>query len=271
MDPNNNSDEFVNNIEVVALSPSESELTNQTRDVIIEAPLTIDIKDVGAYTIMCTPSDKLALAVGFAFSEGLIKSIDQINLLMLCPDDPGVIRMQIAPTHDQATSPRNLLITSSCGLCGSENLQSVIASLPVVANTSSVTTEQLIALIDTLAQHQPLFKRTGGAHAAAIARPDGRIIAACEDLGRHNALDKAIGTALLNKTPITGTIAILSGRVSFEILAKAARAGCEIIAAVSAPSTLAIQTANHCNITLAGFVRPHQATIYTHPHRVKKQ
>ena len=242
-------------------------LSRQERQVVVETPLTIDIKDVGAYTLMCTPCDLTALAVGFAFSEGLISSRSDIGMLARCPDDPGVIRMQLVNSPQGRGPERNLSIVSSCGICGSQDIEEVLASLPVVGNTLQITQTELTGLTDCLRQSQSIFKQTGGTHAAGIFR-DGQMMAVCEDLGRHCALDKAIGTCLLGDIPTAGGAAVLSGRVSFEMVAKAARAGVELIAAVSAPSTLAIEAADRCNITLCGFVRGPNATVYCHAERV---
>lgn len=120
---------------------------------------------------------------------------------------------------------------------------------------------------ELLLERQDIFKRTGGTHAAGLIR-DGRLVAACEDLGLHNAFDKAVGTCLLSGIPTAGTAAVLTGRISFEMIAKAARAGIEFIGAVLAPTTLAVEVARRCNITLCGFVRGDEGTVYSHPRRV---
>ena len=271
MAENNPPEDFTRNVNVTNVCSEDTPaLSAQARQVVQETPLTIEIKDVGTYTIMSTPSDKLALAVGFVFSEGLIENISDINLLNQCPDDPDIIRIQLSRPPDSSSAPRNLLIVSSCGICGSEDIETIMASLPEVCDTLEITTSQLVRLGDALREHQTIFQHTGGTHAAGIVR-DGEMVVVCEDIGRHNALDKAIGTCLLKSIPIAGACAVLSGRVSFEMVAKAARAGIELIAAVSAPSTLALDAAQRCNITLCGFVRPPQATIYTHPHRISAQ
>jgi FdhD protein len=139
-----------------------------------------------------------------------------------------------------------------------------------VGNSLTISPKKLMNLSELLRQKQLLFQRTGGTHAAALFR-DNQILTVSEDLGRHNAFDKAIGSCLLNRVSTKGTVAILSGRVSFEMVVKAARAGIEIIAAVSAPSSLALEAAQRCQITLCGFVRGSEATIYTHPQRVKAE
>ena len=237
--------------------------------VVAEDVLVIDIKDVGRYTLMCTPVDTIALTVGFAFAEGIISSLSDITVLHHCDDDPGVIRMQLAdPTRAQG-SPRNLIVTSSCGMCGSrEAVERFLSETSTVGQSLSVTATLLLSTVQDMRARQRLFAQTGGSHAAAIFSADGQIIALGEDIGRHNALDKAIGKCLLEDIPTAGCGVVLSGRASFELVTKSARAGLELIAAVSAPSSLAIEAAERSNITLCGFVRDNRATVYTHPQRV---
>ena len=259
--------DYIKNLDVNCISRNSVETISEKRDVVIESPLTIEIKNVGAYTIMSTPCDKLALAMGFCFSEGIINGPGDIGSCMQCPDDPSIIRIQLIEKQHGDTPKRNLLIVSSCGICGSEDIEKTLNSLPIVPDTLILNKEQLTALPKQLRQNQKLFKQTGGTHAAALMW-DNKLIAVCEDIGRHNAFDKAIGMCLLQSIPTRGAAAVLSGRISVELVFKAARAGIELIAAVSAPTTLAIQAARKCNITLCGFVRGAEATIYCHPRRI---
>ena len=254
-------------MEVDCISSGAGQLQHQTREVVMETPLTIEIQDVGTYTLMCTPVAQMELAVGFAFTEGLIRKKDDITMLLRCPDDPLVIRMQISNPPKTGDRTRSLLIISSCGMCGSGDINKVIKSLPKAGDSLRISKPDLTAMTDTLKQRQDIFQRTGGTHAVALVK-NGEIVALGEDVGRHNAFDKAVGSCILNQIPIPGSSAVLSGRVSFEMAAKAARAGVELIAAVSAPTTLALETARHCHITLCGFVRGDQATIYCHSQRI---
>ena len=258
----------ISQLPVHCVSAADQPRTEQ-RDIVIEAPITIEIKDTGSYTIMCTPHEQVAMAVGFAFSEGLIRSRNDIAMVLACPDDPNVIRMQLTSPPGSEAPKRNLLIVSSCGICGSEDMPAVLASLGVSGNTLTVTAQQLTDWITELHARQQLFKTTGATHAVGMVC-DGRLVAVCEDLGRHTAFDKALGTCLLKGLPTAGAVALSSGRVSFEIVAKAARTGVELIAAVSAPSSLAVEAADRCNITLCGFVRGRDATVYSHPERITK-
>jgi len=237
--------------------------------VIIEAPITIDIEGVETYTILCTPTEKPALTVGFMYTEGVIESMDDIKVLKECHDDPNTIRVRLTterPRIDDAD--RNLLIVSSCGACGSENLKQRIEALPKVDETLNIEASLLMSVYDDLRSYQPLFKASGGAHAAALFDETGRIISSAEDSGRHNALDKAIGKCLLDRRPTAGLGVALTSRLSLEMVGKCARSGIELIAAVSAPTSMAIDVANQCNITLCAFVRETRATVFTHLSRI---
>ena len=238
--------------------------------VVVEDVLVVDIEDVGSYTLLCTPYDTRALAVGFAFSEGMISSVDDIDMLYQCEDAPDVVRMALAgPARAQGTE-RTLIVTSSCGMCGSrEAVERFLSETSAVGQSLHVTTSLLMSTVQDMRARQDLFSQTGGTHAAAIFSGGGEIISFSEDIGRHNALDKAIGKCLLEDIPTAGCGVVLSGRTSFELVAKSARAGLELIAAVSAASSLAIDAAQRCNITLCSFVRDGRLTVYTHPERIQ--
>lgn len=238
--------------------------------VVREQRLTIDVDRVESFTLLCTPSDELDLAAGFLLTEGIIDSLDELESLRPCADDPEVVRVR---THRRrppvGDAGRNLLIVSSCGACGIEDLESKIASLPRVEDTLRITPALLRRTAATLHEHQPCFLACGGTHAAAIFDDTGRILASAEDAGRHNALDKAIGKCLRAGIPTAGCGVLLSGRVSLEMVGKSARAGLELIAAVSATTSLGIDVAERCDITLCAFVRETRATVFTHPRRLQ--
>lgn len=237
--------------------------------VIEEAPLSIDVERVETYTLLCTPADKEALAVGFLRGEGVIERMTDIKTLKECDDDPFTIRVQLVddiPKIDDAG--RNLLIVSSCGACGSENLQKRINALPAVGNILKIDAGLLRTVSIALRERQGLFEACGGTHAAAVFDADGKIISFAEDSGRHNALDKAIGKCLLDGIEPAGHGVALTSRLSLEMVSRCARAGIELVAAVSAPTSMAIDVADRCNITLCAFVRETRATVFTHPKRV---
>ncbi|MHB9023002.1 MAG: formate dehydrogenase accessory sulfurtransferase FdhD [Armatimonadota bacterium] len=235
--------------------------------LVAEQPLVLAIEGVGEFTLMCTPHETMALAVGFAVSEGIIAGSRDINLLYRCEDDPTIIRMQLAKTPENAAT-RNLIATSSCGICGTERIEELIAGLPSVEETLHISLDILHQVMREMRTRQRIFAATGGTHAAAIFSADGSILAFAEDVGRHNALDKVIGLCCLAEKSPSGCGVALSGRVSLEMVAKSARAGIELIGAVSAPTTLALDTADRCGITLCGFVREDRATVYSHCARI---
>ncbi|MCP4606986.1 MAG: formate dehydrogenase accessory sulfurtransferase FdhD [Proteobacteria bacterium] len=242
---------------------------DESCDIAVEGPVTIDIDGVGTYTVLCTPDDKRAMAVGFMFSEGIIDSVGDIAILNECLDAPEVMRVRLsegAPDTDNVG--RNLLIVSSCGICGSEGMDEKLAAMPKVGNTLTIGRELLYSTSRDLSENQVLFKKCGGTHAVGIFDAKGQIMAFAEDIGRHNALDKAIGKCLLMGKSTAGCGAILSGRISLEMVGKCARAGIELITAVSATTSLALDAAEHCNITVLAFVRDTRATIFAGPERV---
>ena len=241
----------------------------ETVRVAREAQVVIDVAGAESYTLLATPCDELALAAGFLLSEGVIEGLGDVAHLKECEDQPGVIRVRLHHSVPRIGDPgRNLLIASSCGACGSEELQARIDALPRVGDTLRVEGARLRAASQLLRGRQTLFDACGGTHAAGIFDADGGLTSCAEDTGRHHALDKAIGICLLSGRPTAGHFAVLSGRLSMEMVGKCARAGIELIAAVSAPTSLALDVAESCHITLCAFVRQTRATAFTHPHRV---
>lgn len=258
--------ESIRSVRPLRISTTGTPPVRDACEVAVEQPLTIAIEGIGSFTVMCTPCDVEALAVGFAFSEGMITGIDDI-VELACTRDPLVVAMRV--DHPEKTaSRRNLIVTSSCGLCGQRNIEEFLAGMVACADTLRVSGPLLVDVVRKMQAGQQLFQRTGGTHAAGVFSPAGELLALGEDVGRHNAFDKAVAKCLLQKQSPRGCGAALSGRASLELVAKAARAGIEVIAAVSAPSSLAIEVAERCNITLCGFVRDTRATVYTHPHRI---
>lgn len=234
--------------------------------VAAEALLTVQVEGVGSFALLCTPAEAEALAIGFAYCEGLIASIDEVLDCVYRPQS-ATVGLRLESCQPPAAG-RNLIVTSSCGLCGSRNIDRLLSGAVTCGDSLRAGRALLTGVVQEMHRRQELFRRTGGTHAAAIFDARGALLSMAEDLGRHNALDKAIGKCLMQRVPTAGCGVALSGRVSFELVAKAARAGIEIIAAVSAPSSLAVEAAARCGITLCGFVRDDRATVYTHPHRV---
>ena len=262
--------------------------------VVEEDALTIDVVEVGTYTLMWTPTDSmvdtdgagylsgdgllgdadsqgasLALAVGFTMTEGIIQGLDDILTMGICSDKPGVVRMQLKDPHSVLTRRRNVLMTSSCGICGSrEVLENNTFGLCDVPDKMRLDARGFSRLMDEMHKRQAIFAETGGAHAAAVFSADGRIHALAEDLGRHNALDEVIGATLLRGSGFEERGVLLSSRLSLEMVTKAVRAGLEIVAAVGAPTSLALEVAEQFGLTVCAFVRGERATVFTHPHRI---
>jgi FdhD protein len=244
-------------------------LAEEEVGVALEAAVTIEVEGVASYTSLCLPVERRAMVLGFLFSEGLIERATDVALLEPSEIYPGVIRVKLA--EGVATTPdrqSHRLILSSCGACGNEGLDEKLKALRKVGNTLRIDSSLLPAVRRALRENQVLFDACGGTHAAAIFDDRGKLLAFAEDTGRHNALDKAIGKCLLLDIPTSGRGVMLSGRVSVEMVGKCARAGFELITAISAPTSLAIDVADTCGITLCAFVRETRATIFTHPGRV---
>jgi FdhD protein len=228
---------------------------------------------------MRTPGNDAELASGFLFTEGIIKNaacIQQVqHCFIACAENrENVIQVSLAENvlpHLQNTE-RNFYTTSSCGVCGKgsiEAIRTVSSNNTNQPDTNSINTDILITLPDTLRLYQKVFADTGGLHASALFTTEGELLLLREDVGRHNALDKLIGTAInQNRLPLNNLILLLSGRISFELVQKAVMAGVNIVVAVGAPSSLAIQLAQEFNITLVGFLRGQRFNIYTAPERI---
>jgi len=259
--------EAVRRVDPLRISTDGAASIRDHCDVAVEKILSITVEEAGDYTIMCTPCDVKALTVGFAFGEGLISSIDDVIEFSYQPDRQTAGLRLAQPAHGE--SARNLIITSSSGMCGSRNIARYLAGRITSEDSLRISGPLLRTVAEQMHARQRLFARTGGTHAAGIFTANGEFIAFAEDIGRHNSMDKAIGKCLMQKLSTAGCGVVLSGRVSLDLVAKAARAGLEIMAAVSAPSSLAIRTAQRCNITLCGFVRGRRATVYTCPHRIE--
>jgi FdhD protein len=245
-----------------------SHVEKMTDRVLVEEPLTIMVHQVGSFTVMCTPCDLEALAVGFLYSEGMIRSADEVTALLTKDNLPNVIGVEIQEPVLSGVA-RNLVVASSCGMCGVRNIQKMLADVPACPDSLEVPESVLFAATEKLRPMQETFAQTGSSHAAALFDRDGTILAFAEDIGRHNALDKVIGKCLLARCPPRGCGVALSGRVSLEMVTKAARAGVELIIAVSGVSSYAITAAQHWNVTLCGFARNGRTNVYTGPARIR--
>ncbi len=248
-----------------------------------EEPLEIRIGRVGEprrplAVTMRTPGDDLDLALGFLFTEGLISAAEDVVTAVLCagtdePNTYNVVDVTLAshvppPETDPA---RNFYTTSSCGVCGKASIDAIRtrSHFDVAADPVTVDAATLVALPARLRESQKAFDRTGGLHAAGLFRAGGEVVCVREDVGRHNAVDKVVGWAhRAARLPLSGHILLVSGRASFELAQKAAMAGIPVLAAVSAPSTLAVDLAEEAGITLVGFLRGATMNVYAGAGRV---
>jgi FdhD protein len=240
-----------------------------TTRVAVEAPITIEVEDFGTYTVLCSPADRQAMVAGFMYSEGIINTIDDIEILEERGESPVVIRVRLRDKSSVADAAgRGHLVTSSSGRSKSVSIADKIAAMHTVGNSLTIAPKLVRGMTMKLSDNQVIFKESGGTHAMCLFNAAGDVVSFAEDIGRHNALDKAIGKCLILKLPTAGLGAVFSGRISLEMVGKCARAGIELICAVSAPTSLALQAASQCGISVLAFVRDTKATIYTHPERV---
>jgi FdhD protein len=248
-------------VDVLRLPAGRSE-----RDqVAVEEPLEIRIGGRPVAVTMRTPGHDEELALGFCLSEGLRPTAARL------PDDLAANTVEVdAPGFDPARLQRSFYTTSSCGVCGKGALEAVAVEAPRVGSTVHVSLALVSSLPDRLREAQAAFAATGGLHATGLFTAAGELIVAREDVGRHNALDKVIGRAFLDGLlPLAESVLCVSGRLSFELVQKAAVAGCPVLVAVGAPSSLAVSLAADRGITLCGFVRDGHAKVYTETWRVE--
>lgn len=222
---------------------------------------------------MRTPGKDVNLALGFLFTEGIIKNKQEVSGINESGSDDNQIEIELHPDVVPSIKnlERNFYTTSSCGVCGKASLESikVNAPFPSEADNLKIPIDTIYKLPDLLLKQQEMFAQTGGLHASALFTVDGNLLVVQEDVGRHNALDKVIGAMLLeNKLPLRNTLLLLSGRISFELVQKAFMAGIKVIAAVGAPSSLAVQMAEENNMTLIGFLKNNKCNVYSGSHRI---
>lgn len=253
--------------------------------VVIEEPLEIrlgfgeehDRQQKSISVTMRTPTGHdFELALGFLFTEGIITSFDDVLSIHYCTDagqqaEQNIVRVELKPhiLINFQSLERHFYATSSCGICGKASIEAIEQKCPILPKTDfKVSAEFIKTLPQILDTNQVFFQHTGGLHAAMILNGVGEVVLR-EDIGRHNALDKVIGTILQQKLlPLSDDVLIMSSRASFELIQKAAMAGISIMACVGSPSSLAIETAQTLGITLIGFLREESFNVYTHTDRI---
>lgn len=223
-----------------------------------QVPLTVTMR---------TPGDDADLVRGLLYTEGLIRSADDIRHIRV---NPYVNQVHVELAGPVAIPDRHFFVSAACGVCGKKGADALLRQLPapLPLPVPLLDTAMLFSLPEKLRAAQPAFDRTGGLHAAALFDLSGQVLAVCEDIGRHNAVDKVLGRCL-DRLPLHDAILLLSGRAGFELIQKAAMAGVPVVAAVSAPSSLAVETARACGMTLVGFLRGHHANIYSFSERIR--
>ncbi|MDL4777090.1 MULTISPECIES: formate dehydrogenase accessory sulfurtransferase FdhD [Thermomonosporaceae] len=241
----------------------------------VEEPLEIRIDGRPLTITMRTPGADFDLAAGFLAAEGIIGAAGDLAAMRYCADtaEQNTLDVVLAPgvRPPDALLTRAFTTTSACGVCGKSSIEALRTDRPydVAADTVALTTAVLAALPDRLRESQRVFDRTGGLHAAGLFDADGGLLVVREDVGRHNAVDKVVGWALRQDLlPLTGRILMVSGRASFELTQKAAQAGIPVLAAVSAPSSLAVELAEDAGMTLVGFLRGETMNVYTGADRI---
>jgi len=239
--------------------------------VVVEEPLEIRIGDDPIAVTMRTPGHDAELAAGFCLTEGIVAEPDDLEAVEPCGEalHGNVISVRLAGPASARRAERierarrELYLSSSCGLCGKQSIDRIEQAVTPPAGRFQVSTAVLARLPDAMSARQAAFAATGGLHAAALFTTAGDLVVLREDVGRHNAVDKVIGhRLLLGDIPFDPGILLVSGRVSFEIVQKAAAAGIAVVCAVSAPSTLAIDLAQRVDLTLVGFLRPGRMNVY---------
>lgn len=270
------------------------ESSDRPETLVVEEPLEIRVNGIALTVTMRTPGSDVELAQGFLLTEGIIAHRDDMVTVRYCrgatvrtpeslrssPPDAGtnsynVLDVTLAPAVQMpdVDVTRNFYTTSSCGVCGKSSLEAVrlISRYCPGDDPATVSAETVTAMPARLRSAQRVFASTGGLHGAALFGLDGTMLAAREDIGRHNAVDKVIGWALeQNRIPLGGTVLLVSGRASFELTQKAVMAGIPVLAAVSAPSSLAVDLASQSGLTLVAFLRGDSMNVYSRPDRITR-
>jgi FdhD protein len=266
----------------VPVQKVEGDSSSPFQDLLaVEEPLEIRLGDKSISITMRTPGNDFELAAGFLFTEGILQHADQIREIRWSHHTNGnprqlgnsvTVELNPGVEVDLDRLERHFYTTSSCGVCGKASIEAIdMQGCPVLPRSSPIFQSSVIHLLpEALRRAQPVFERTGGLHAAALFSSEGTLQLLREDVGRHNAVDKLIGAEMLaGHTPLGSRLIFVSSRASFELVQKALMAGIPILAAVGAPSSLAVETAQRFNLTLLGFVRDNRFNIYSGASRIE--
>jgi FdhD protein len=236
----------------------------RTDALAVEEPLEIRVNSKAISTTMRTPGHDLELTLGWLFAEGIISSLEDLIGLEPDPNDENVVLVRLRDGLESSVEPRQFSSGSACGVCGKTSLEQIHArGMKRITNSAQVMARVLYSLPNALREVQTTFDSTGGLHAAALFTLEGELLAVREDVGRHNAVDKLIGHSRLKNLSLENSVMLVSGRVGFEIAQKCVAARVPILAAVGAPSSLAVDLALEFNLTLLGFLRGERANVYS--------
>jgi FdhD protein len=267
-------DEAIVQTNVVKLSSERPGSATSPDWVASEAPLEVRIGGVPVTVLMRTPGSDEELVRGFLYGEGVVTSAADflsVGPVHPSPEDVGgsVINVQMSPGRKGRMLDRAFYSNASCGVCGKKTIESLEVKGVIAQSSFTVRRSILCGLPNQLRNAQTTFAKTGGVHASGLFTIQGELVVLREDVGRHNALDKIVGWALADgRLPLSNHVLLVSGRVSYEIVQKAVVAGIPLIAAVGAPSSLAVDLADRFGLTLVGFLKPESMNVYTHPERV---
>ena len=248
-------------------------------ELVVEEPIEIRVGGTSLVVVMRTPGQDFELAAGFLYTEGIIKSVHDIGTIAYCEDVEhadlqNIINVNLTNGWDAGSKDgwqRNFHANASCGLCGKMTIESVRQAVPPIESQLQIDPEIVYTLSDSLRSAQSVFEVTGGLHAAGLFTAGGELLIVREDIGRHNAVDKVIGQALLAEMfPLDNCVLMVSGRASFEIVQKALFARIPVVVAVSAGSTLAVDLAQESRMALIGFTRGNRMTVYSCPERIQQ-
>jgi FdhD protein len=247
----------------------DGKIAAQQRMVPAEVPIAISFLGIGYAVMMATPSDLEDFAVGFARSERLIESAAEVTGLEIRAEESGLLLgIELADARHERVLQRvrHRVGESSCGLCGIENLEQALRPLPKLRAPTPIAPAAIFRALEAIRAHQPLNAETGAVHAAALCDAAGEVIAAREDVGRHNAFDKLVGHALREGRDMGAGFVLLTARCSYELVEKAALAGVPMLITISAPTSLAIERANEAGLTLVALARTDSVLVMTDPH-----
>ena len=262
---------------------SAGQWTDSPDAVVTEEPLQLMLDGKPLSVVMRTPGHDLELCLGLMFAEGILRSLDELKLIRISVEsgetearvlvEPDLVESNQVDVHlagEARRKPeRSMLSSSACGVCGTVLIEDLRRDLATLPDGPTVDPSMLPGLVDVLRKGQGVFDRTGGLHAAGLFDAKGRLLYVREDVGRHNAVDKVVGRALLEGAlPATAAVLVVSGRAGYEIVQKSISAGIPVLAAVSAPSSLAVALAREFNQTLVGFLRGDRFNVYSGPERL---